>query len=50
MREVHDGGVDHATLVASLSATLKRLAPTLDALDASVRGTEQQADGARQAP
>lgn len=50
VREVYYDGVNHATLVASLSATLKRLAPTLDAVDAFVRGTAGQADGARQAP
>jgi len=37
VREIYYDGVGHATLVASLSAALQRLAPTLDAVDAFVR-------------
>jgi acetyl esterase/lipase len=37
VRELYYDGVGHATLVASLSAALQRLAPTLDAVDAFVR-------------
>jgi len=37
VREFYYDGVGHATLVASLSTSLKRLAPTLDAVDAFVR-------------
>ncbi|MFC5548648.1 alpha/beta hydrolase [Massilia aerilata] len=37
VREIYYDGVGHATLVASLSASLQRLAPTLDAVDAFVR-------------
>jgi acetyl esterase/lipase len=37
VREVYYDGVSHATLVASLSNSLKRLAPTLDAVEAFVR-------------
>lgn len=37
VRELYYDGVGHATLVASLSPTLRRLAPTLDAVDAFVR-------------
>jgi acetyl esterase/lipase len=43
VREVYYDRVNHATLVASLSATLKGLAPTLDAVDAFVDETEGQA-------
>jgi acetyl esterase/lipase len=42
--ETYYDGVGHATLVASLSSTLRRLAPTLDAVDAFVRS-----DGGRAA-
>jgi acetyl esterase/lipase len=38
VREVYYDGVSHTTLVASLSASLTRLAPTLDAVEAFVRG------------
>jgi acetyl esterase/lipase len=44
VREIYYDGVGHATLVASLSATLHGLAPTLDAVDAFVRS-----DGGRSA-
>jgi acetyl esterase/lipase len=37
VREIYYDGVGHATLVASLSSTLQRLAPTLDAVEAFVR-------------
>ncbi len=37
VREIYVDGVGHATLVASLSATLHGLAPTLDAVEAFVR-------------
>jgi acetyl esterase/lipase len=37
VREVYYGGVSHTTLVASLSTALRRLAPTLDAVDDFVR-------------
>jgi acetyl esterase/lipase len=37
VREIYYGGVSHTTLVASLSATLRHLAPTLDAVDDFVR-------------
>jgi len=37
VREFYYDGVSHATLVASLSTSLKRLAPTLDAVDEFVR-------------
>ena len=37
VREVYYDGVTHTTLVASLSNSLKRLAPTLDAVEAFVR-------------
>lgn len=43
VREVYYDGVNHASLVASLSSTLHRLAPTLDAIDDFVRGTATQA-------
>lgn len=43
VREIYYDRVNHATLVASLSPTLRRLAPTLDAIDEFVRS-----DGARQ--
>ncbi len=43
VQEFYYDGVSHATLVASLSPTLKRLAPTLDAVEAFVRS-----DGGRQ--
>lgn len=39
VRELHYGGVNHYTLVASLSPTLRRLAPTLDAVQAFVDDT-----------
>jgi acetyl esterase/lipase len=38
--EAYYDGVSHATLVASLSNTLRRLAPTLDAVTAFVRGQD----------
>lgn len=44
VREIYYDGVGHATLVASLSTALQRLAPTLDAVDAFVRS-----DGGRNA-
>ncbi|MBD8532518.1 MULTISPECIES: alpha/beta hydrolase [unclassified Massilia] len=37
VRELYYDGVTHTTLVASLSNSLKRLAPTLDAVEAFVR-------------
>ena len=37
VREVYYDGVSHTTLVASLSSALRRLAPTLDAVEAFVR-------------
>jgi acetyl esterase/lipase len=37
VRELYYDGVSHTTLVASLSSTLQRLAPTLDAVEAFVR-------------
>ena len=37
VREVYYDGVSHTTLVASLSTSLKTLAPTLDAVEAFVR-------------
>jgi acetyl esterase/lipase len=37
VREVYYDGVSHTTLVASLSNSLKKLAPTLDAVEAFVR-------------
>lgn len=43
VQEVYYDGVNHVTLVASLSNTLRSLAPTLDAVEAFVRS-----DGARQ--
>ena len=43
VQELYYDGVNHVTLVASLSSSLRRLAPTLDAVDAFVRS-----DGARQ--
>lgn len=39
VREVYYDGVTHTTLVASLSTSLQRLAPTLDAVEAFVRTT-----------
>ena len=39
VRELYYGGVNHYTLVASLSPTLRRLAPTLDAVQAFVNDT-----------
>jgi acetyl esterase/lipase len=42
VQEIYYDGVSHATLVASLSASLRALAPTLDAVEAFVRS-----DGAR---
>jgi acetyl esterase/lipase len=44
VQEVYYDGVSHTTLVASLSTTLRRLAPTLDAVEAFVRskGGRQQ--------
>lgn len=44
VREVYYDGVSHTTLVASLSTSLKKLAPTLDAVEAFVRS-----DGGRKA-
>ena len=44
LQELYYDGVNHATLVASLSTSLRRLAPTLDAVDAFVRS-----DGGRRA-
>ena len=38
VRELYYDGVTHTTLVASLSNSLKKLAPTLDAVEAFVRG------------
>lgn len=43
VREVYYDGVSHTTLVASLSSSLRGLAPTLDAVEAFVRS-----DGGRQ--
>ena len=37
VQEVYYDGVSHTTLVASLSNSLKKLAPTLDAVEAFVR-------------
>ena len=37
VREIYYDGVSHTTLVASLSSALRKLAPTLDAVDAFVR-------------
>jgi acetyl esterase/lipase len=37
VREVYYDGVSHTTLVASLSSTLRGLAPTLDAVEQFVR-------------
>ncbi|UVW27592.1 alpha/beta hydrolase [Massilia sp. H6] len=37
VQELYYDGVSHTTLVASLSSTLRRLAPTLDAVEAFVR-------------
>jgi acetyl esterase/lipase len=37
VRELYYDGISHTTLVASLSRSLQRLAPTLDAVDAFVR-------------
>jgi acetyl esterase/lipase len=45
VREVYYEGVGHAALVASLSSTLKRIAPTLDAVEDFVRS-----DGGRAKP
>jgi acetyl esterase/lipase len=45
VRDVYYDGVSHTTLVASLSTTLRRLAPTLDAIDDFVRSTEAKASG-----
>ena len=44
VQELYYDGVSHTTLVASLSTSLERLAPTLDAVEAFVRS-----DGGRQA-
>ena len=49
VREFYYDGVGHATLVASLSTSLKRLAPTLDAVDDFVRSDGGRAAGAGQA-
>ncbi|MFC5462069.1 alpha/beta hydrolase [Massilia niabensis] len=49
VREVYYDGVSHTTLVASLSSTLRGLAPTLDAVEAFVRsdgGRRRAQDGA----
>ena len=43
VREVYYEGVTHTTLVASLSTSLQKLAPTLDAVEAFIRS-----DGGRQ--
>lgn len=43
VQELYYDGVNHVTLVASLSAPLRRLAPTLDAVEAFVRS-----DGGRE--
>ena len=43
VQEVYYDGVNHVTLVGSLSTSLRRLAPTLDAVEAFVRS-----DGGRQ--
>ncbi len=43
VQELYYQGVGHATLVASLSSSLRRLAPTLDAVESFVRS-----DGGRQ--
>jgi acetyl esterase/lipase len=43
VRDVYYDGVSHVTLVASLSSTLRRLAPTLDAIDDFVRTTDANA-------
>jgi acetyl esterase/lipase len=39
VREQYYGGVNHYTLVASLSSSLHALAPTLDAVEAFVKAT-----------
>ena len=39
VEEVYYDGIGHTTLVASISAPLRSLAPTLDAIDAFVKGT-----------
>ena len=39
VEEVYYDGIGHTTLVASISALLRSLAPTLDAIDAFVKGT-----------
>jgi len=39
VEEVYYDGIGHITLVASISAPLRSLAPTLDAIDAFVKGT-----------
>ena len=39
VEEVYYDGISHTTLVASISAPLRSLAPTLDAIDAFVKGT-----------
>jgi acetyl esterase/lipase len=42
VREVYYDGVSHTTLVASLSSSLTRLAPTLDAVEDFVRSNGGQ--------
>ena len=39
VEEVYYDGVSHTTLLASISAPLRSLAPTLDAIDAFIKGT-----------
>lgn len=48
VQELYYDGVSHTTLVASLSNSLRRLAPTLDAVDGFVRaGTDPRGGGGR---
>lgn len=48
VQEVYYDGVNHVTLVASLSASLRRLAPTLDAVEAFVRSEGARPSGSRE--
>ncbi|QJE01322.1 alpha/beta hydrolase [Massilia forsythiae] len=50
VRELYYGGVNHVTLVASLSSPLHRLAPTLDAVEAFVRSDGGRVPAAGAAP
>lgn len=49
VRELYFDGVSHTTLVASLSASLRRLAPTLDTVEDFVRADGGRAGGSKAA-